>query len=304
MTFDLQRIREGRSTEGIRRVLTPEGVEVEFALADRGQRLIAVLVDLSVQVFASLAVFVLILIIWGVLFGTGLNGTEFFTVALGIVSFFFQFFYFLTMEVFWQGKTLGKHLMGLRVIGANGHPLSLSGLVARNFMRQVELFLPLIAGAGLVGPTSTLSSLVSLAWAFGLSAYIFFDADRRRLGDLLGGTIVVKQAAPVLLPDIAAGQQETRARFRFTTDQLETYGRFELQVLEGVLREDHRPDQEEIFARIVARICLKIGNQSEVAPEFHRDFLNDFYAAQRQHLEREALYGKRKDSKADSNGGP
>ena len=81
MTFDLQRIREGRSTEGIRRVLTPEGVEVEFALADRGQRLIAVLVDLSVQVFASLALFVLILIIWGVLFGTGLNGTEFFTVA-------------------------------------------------------------------------------------------------------------------------------------------------------------------------------------------------------------------------------
>ena len=72
----------------------------------------------------------------------------------------------------WQGKTLGKHVMGLRVIGANGHPLSLSGLVARNFMRQVELFLPLIAGAGLVGPTSTLSSLVSLAWALRVLAQV------------------------------------------------------------------------------------------------------------------------------------
>jgi uncharacterized RDD family membrane protein YckC len=303
MTFDLQRIREGRSVHGVRRVLTPEGVEVEFVLAERAQRLVAVLIDLAVQIFGSISLFVLLLILWGVLFGSGINGTEFFSVAVGIVSFFFQFFYFLTLEVLWQGKTLGKHVMGLRVIGANGQPLALSGLVVRNFMRQVELFLPLVAGAGLVGPTSALNSLVSLAWAVGLSAYIFFDADRRRLGDLLGGTIVVQQAKPVLLPDIAAQIQTTEPRFRFTQHQLETYGRFELQVLEGLLREEDRPDQEEVFERVVERICLKIGFETAIAPEFHRDFLNDFYAAQRQHLEREALYGKRKDSKADTGQG-
>ncbi len=50
---------------------------------------------------------------------------------------------------------------------------------------------------------------------------------------------------------------------------------------------------------MVERISLKIGLDSSISPEFHRDFLNDFYAAQRQHLEREALYGKRKDSKSD-----
>lgn len=300
MTFDLQRIREGRSVHGVRRVLTPEGVEVEFVLAERAQRLIAVIIDVAVQIFGSLAIFVLLIIVWGAFFGSGVDATEFFSVAIGIVSFFFQFFYFLTMEVLWQGKTLGKHVMGLRVIGANGQPLALSGLVVRNFMRQVELFLPLVAGTGLVGPSSALNSLVSLAWAFGLSAYIFFDADRRRLGDLLGGTIVVQQAKPVLLPDIAAQTQATEARFRFTQDQLETYGRFELQVLEGLLREQGRPDQKEVFERVVERICLKIGFETAIAPEFHHDFLNDFYAAQRQHLEREALYGKRKDSKTDN----
>lgn len=303
MTFDLQRIREGRSVHGVRRVLTPEGVEVEFVLAERSQRLVAVIIDLVVQIFGSISLFVLLMIIWIFLFGSGIDGREFFSVAVGIVSFFFQFFYFLTLEVFWQGKTLGKHLMGLRVIGANGQPLSLSGLVVRNFMRQVELFLPLVAGAGLVGPTSALNSLVSLTWAVGLSAYIFFDADRRRLGDLLGGTIVVQQAKPVLLPDIAAQTQTAESRFRFTQDQLETYGRFELQVLEGLLREQGRPDQDEVFERVVERICLKIGFETGIAQEFHRDFLNDFYAAQRQHLEREALYGKRKDSKADDGHG-
>ena len=149
-----------------------------------------------------------------------------------------------------------------------------------------------------------LPSLVSLAWATGLSAYICLDADRRRLGDLLGGTIVVQQAKPVLLSDVLVQAKVTEPRFRFTQDQLETYGRFELQVLEGLLRDQHRPDQDDVFRRVVERISLKIGLDPDIAPEFHRDFLNDFYAAQRQHLEREALYGKRKDSKADSNGGP
>ena len=299
MTFDLQRIREGRSVHGVRRVMTPEGVEVEFVLADRAQRLIAVIIDVTAQILASLALFFLILFLWGLLFDTGIDGTEFFTVALGLVSFFFQFFYFLTLEVLWQGKTLGKHVMGLRVIGANGQPLALSGLVVRNFMRQVELFLPLVAGAGLVGPSSALTSLVSLAWATGLSAYICFDADRRRLGDWLDGTIVVQQAKPVLLSDVLMRAQVTEPRFCFTQDQFETYGRFELQVLEGLLRDQHRPDQDDVFRRVVERISLKIGLDPDIAPEFHRDFLNDFYAAQRQHLEREALYGKRKDSKSD-----
>jgi len=108
MTFDLQRIREGRSVHGVRRVMTPEGVEVEFVLADRAQRLVAVIIDLTVQVLASLALFLLILFVSGLLFGEGINGTEFFSVALGLVSFFFQFFYFLTLEVMWQGKTVGK----------------------------------------------------------------------------------------------------------------------------------------------------------------------------------------------------
>ena len=104
------------------------------------------------QVLASLALFLLILIRVGPVVWRRLNGTEFFSVALGLVSFFLPVLLFSDHGSLWQGKTLGKHVMGLRVIGANGQPLALSGLVARNFMRQVELFLPLVAGAGLVGP--------------------------------------------------------------------------------------------------------------------------------------------------------
>lgn len=299
MTFDIQRIRDGRETNGVRRVLTPEGVEVEFTLATRAQRLLAVTIDVVVQIAATLLAYAAVVLLFAAMTGVNLNGVQFLNVVLLMASFFFQFFYFMSFEVFWQGKTPGKHVMGLRVVGANGQPLALRGLVVRNFMRQVELFLPLSAGFGLVGQASPLSSLMSLAWAVGLSAYIWFDADRRRLGDLMGGTIVVVQPVPRLLPDVAASAQAQPATFRFTAAQMETYGRFELQVLEEVLRQGQFHKDDDVHARIVERIASKIGYESEIAPALHEAFLNDFYAAQRQHLEREALYGKRKESKAD-----
>jgi uncharacterized RDD family membrane protein YckC len=302
MTLDLQTIRQGRATHGIRRVLTPEGVEVEFALAGRFQRLLAMLIDFGIQILLSIGLWALVLVLWGVLLQRGTNLESFLTIVLLIGTFFLQFFYYLTMEVVWQGRTFGKRLLGLRVVGASGQPLALSGLVTRNFMRQVEFFLPFSAVFGLVGPTSVWTSLLSLTWALGLSGYIYLDADRRRLGDLLGGTLVVREPRPVLLPDMAAAAAVSVAperRFPFSQQQLETYGRFELQVLEGVLRDKTRPGRPAILARVVERITAKIGHHSPVPPALHEAFLNDFYAAQRQHLEREVLYGKRKDSKLD-----
>ena len=304
MTLDIQKIRQGRETHGIRRVLTPEGVEVEFALAGRFQRLLAVLVDFAVQIMLSLGLWLVIVLIWGVLMSGGANLESFLVIVLLMGTFFLQFFYYLAMEVFWQGRTIGKRILGLRVVGANGHPLALTGLVTRNFMRQVEFFLPFSAAFGLVGPSSAWTSLLSLTWALGLSGYIYIDADRRRLGDLLGGTIVVQEPKPQLLPDMATASIETGPRFRFTQDQLETYGRFELQVLEGVLRDINRPDRPAVLERVVKRIAAKIDYDTEISAGYHEAFLNDFYAAQRQHLEREALYGKRKDSKTDNGSGP
>ena len=60
---------------------------------------------------------------------------------------------------------------------------------------------------------------------------------------------MVQQAKPVLLPDVANAGQITEPRFRFTQDQLDTYGRFELQVLEGLLQRPARPIKRMSFAR-------------------------------------------------------
>ena len=92
MTLDLQTIRQGRATHGIRRVLTPEGVEVEFALAGRFQRLLAMLIDFGIQILLSIGLWALVLVLWGVLLQRGTNLESFLTIVLLIGTFFLQFF--------------------------------------------------------------------------------------------------------------------------------------------------------------------------------------------------------------------
>src|SRR5205814_1864442 len=83
------------------------------------------------------------------------------------------------------GATPGKRLIGLRVIDRAGGPLRPEAVVARNLMREIEVFLPLsllflpkLTGA------DTLIQVLLLVWA-GLFLFMpLFNRDRLRLGDL------------------------------------------------------------------------------------------------------------------------
>ena len=66
--------------------------------------------------------------------------------AVGLLAFFLlRNFYFSWFECRWHGATPGKRLLGLRVIDAHGGTLTPEAVLARNLMREVELFLPLVA---------------------------------------------------------------------------------------------------------------------------------------------------------------
>ena len=132
---------------------------------------------------------------------------------------------------------------------------------------------------------------------------------------MVAGTLVVASPKAALLPDLvdsavsAAGTtptmrtQPVSSRFEFEPHQLEHYGIYELQTLEAVLR---RTDVHASQTRreIAERIRRKIDWTSEADWNFKYDgivveFLQAFYVAQRAHLERKMLFGKRRRDKHD-----
>ena len=174
-----------------------------------------------------------------------------------------------------------------------------SAVVARNLTREVEVFLPLGLFLSLNAERAAWGQLATLGWALALTAVPFFNRERLRAGDLIGGTQVIAMPKRALLNDLTEQPRLLRQtsaasqkKYVFTYEQLAIYGNFELQVLEEVLRRPANAENTRLMAEICGKICRKIGWEEPVPPADTKRFLNDFYAAERAELERGQLFGR------------
>jgi uncharacterized RDD family membrane protein YckC len=147
-------------------IRTPEGVTFHLPLAGPMSRCLAWMVDAACILAAFQALKALI----GLL---GIISADISMAFATLIFFGIRTGYAIVMEWFWQGQTIGKRVLGLRVMDVNGLRLQPSQIIIRNLLRAVDS-LPLFY---LVG------GLACLATAFG-----------QRLGDLAANTIVIKSS--------------------------------------------------------------------------------------------------------------
>ena len=161
-------------------VRTPESIAFHYELAGLGSRFLAVAIDFVFQL--------LLVITIGILLGVAgdrvgqiaktlhLNGSQMTAVIYATVlmlAFVIFFGYFIIFEAAWNGQTPGKRLLGIRVVRDGGYPIDLGSAVLRNLVRVGEAFLVYIPSA--------ISAVVT--------------SQNKRLGDLVAGTIVVRDRA-------------------------------------------------------------------------------------------------------------
>ncbi|PGY08128.1 RDD family protein [Bacillus sp. AFS031507] len=155
-------------------IKTPEFVSIQFQIAGLGSRSAAFIIDqLLLMAFNILSLIVLFFILDGmskmefVLIGNSLP------IAITIIMLFLvNWGYFFAFEYFSGGRTLGKKLMGIRVIQENGHSITLLSSFIRNLIRIIDSL-----------PTAYFLGIIM----------IFFHSKHKRLGDLVAGTIVVHE---------------------------------------------------------------------------------------------------------------
>jgi uncharacterized RDD family membrane protein YckC len=274
-----------------RQIVTPEGVPVTVEVADYGERLAAFLIDFVIWTLLTLAIYIPVLSL------IGRKGGSLIAISIALfLGFLIRNLYFIYFELAWQGATPGKRIMGLRVIERNGGPLLASAVIARNLTREVEMFLPLgilLAGGRGANGMIDWSTLFIAIWLLFFAALPITNRDRMRGGDLIAGTMVISMPRRALLSDLVEGAMQ----FTFTSQQLQAYGAFELQVLEELLRRPHQADSVQVLDEVCDKICRKIGWTEPVPRRDVVAFLHDFYAAERAYLEREQLYGKARPDK-------
>jgi uncharacterized RDD family membrane protein YckC len=301
-----------REDRRARTLLTPEGLALPVTIAPRASRAGALIIDVMIIVFTLVAV--QLAIYWiadGVFGGTKMDperldqgAIEFLGIVMALFVFCFWYGYFLVQELGPRGATLGKRLVGIRVAARGGARLTPEAVIARNLLRDIEIFYPLITLFILVVVARNEAPIGILGWVMTgwfliFLLFPFFNRDALRAGDVVAGTWVVERPRSKLAKALsvqgaaaAEGASEvTGVRYAFGEAELSVYGEKELQTLERMLR-DSPP---EALAAVHETICRKIGWDPGAGDE--RAFLEAFYAQLRAKLEGDLRFGKRKADK-------
>ncbi|MDX6620687.1 MAG: hypothetical protein QOK36_3073 [Gaiellales bacterium] len=155
------------------RIATPEGVSLELPLAGVGSRFVALLLDSMLQTVAFVALALLVRVAGA----GGFTGDA----VMAVAAFALVFGYPVAFELGAAGRTPGKRWSSLRVVCDDGSPITFRASALRNLVRLVDA----LPGFYVVGAIA-----------------IFASRDNQRLGDLVAGSIVVREprgpeAAPV-----------------------------------------------------------------------------------------------------------
>ncbi len=161
---------EARKTE----LELPEEIDLQVELANVGSRTLAILVDLALGGLVLFIVYSLTLLLVSDVVDdwlTRLSSNALKTLLI-LLIFGFQWGYFNLFEWIWNGQTPGKRLLHLRVIKADGSPVSGIDVLLRNLSRPIDTFGPM----GLIG-----------------LLMIFISRKAQRLGDLMARTLVIHE---------------------------------------------------------------------------------------------------------------
>lgn len=160
-------------------IVTPEAVVLEFETAGMASRMLAALLDSVIQFVVLLAILLAAFALDGAGVELGGLGTAF----LYLVLFLLLFAYPAGFETLWRGRTPGKAAFGLRVVTVEGAPIRFRHAAIRAILGLVDKY--------------------ALSAVPGVLA-LLLTRRNQRLGDLVGGTLVLRERSGAKAPHAVA----------------------------------------------------------------------------------------------------
>lgn len=168
---------EVREQTAVETIVSADHVEIKYELAGIGSRAVAVFIDGVIR-FAALALIYLgLFYVAGATYPATESASLWAMAVVVLIFFVVEWGYFTFFEAFWNGQTPGKRAVGIRVIRDGGYSITFEGSLIRNLLRIAD-WLPMFYGLGIVCAMLT--------------------PFQKRLGDMVAGTLVVKESGQPL----------------------------------------------------------------------------------------------------------
>lgn len=225
------------------RVSTPEHVGVAYPLAGVGNRFLAAFLDGVLLLVLLVGLSLLAASAAPLLDRSPAVASVLAGVFVVLLFLIVPFAYYVLFETFWNGQTIGKRVVGIRVLRDDGSPIDFVAAAARNLIRTIDVLPPALAADVLV---------------------MLLSRKGQRLGDVVAGTVVVKAR---MERDFAryrtrAGEGAPRVTTRGLSGEAQRLVR-EFALREGSLGEEARRD----VARSIAATLRPLVPESPEHPD-------------------------------------
>jgi uncharacterized RDD family membrane protein YckC len=237
-------------------------IEVDFPISPFHKRLFAWVIDLVVMIAYSWIGSKLLTLA----FTNAWTQKEWAEILFGLPI----LLYHLVFEIAWNGQSIGKRAMGIKVITIDGGQPSVSQYLIRWVFRLAD-FPIWIFGAIVSGALPWWSSIFLFE---GIGAVIISQKSQR-IGDLIAGTIVIDTKTTTSWEDTVFTEVETGYHPRFpNVMQLSDK---DINTLKSIIKTVRKKRDYDLSIRVAERIKLKLKIESDLdSLDFLETLLKDY----------------------------
>jgi uncharacterized RDD family membrane protein YckC len=237
-------------------------IEIDFPISPFHRRMFAWCIDVMVMFFYGLLCSKLI----DFLPRQKLSGDQWLYILIG----FPVLFYYPVMEILTNGQTIGKKILGIRVITLEGGQASISQYIIRWVFRLAD-FPVWIFGAIANGSLPWYTSVLAFS---GIACVIMSDKSQR-IGDIVAGTIVIFTRSKTSWQDTVFTEVEADYKPRYP--QVMQMSDKDLNSLKMIIETVKKNNNHELAFRIAERIKWKLNIQGDQdAKDFLESLLKDY----------------------------
>lgn len=213
---------------------TSQNVTLEFRIASVGDRILAFMLDVMILGFTAI-------IIALIFTQTGIGSSPWM-----VVLFLPLVFYHFLFEVLFNGQSLGKMIMGVRVVKTDGSQLTIGACFIRWIFRLVDV--TLMGG--------TIAVLM-----------IIVNGKGQRLGDLAASTTVLKTSRTGKLENTI--WTEVEENYAVSFPQVERLSEKDIQVIKDVLLESYKSGYNQTTSALVKETRKAIAEKASITSELN-----------------------------------
>lgn len=224
---------------------TAQNVGIQQNVANLGDRMLAYLID-TLVIGSYFIVMIMIMV------SLSLDNSDLW--ALWLLVSLPAFLYYVLLETFWNGKTVGKYIMNTRVVKLDGSKPSFANYFVRWILRIVDVSLT-------SGGLAVLSILIR--------------GNGQRVGDIAAGTTVISEKVRLSIEDTLL--KEIPKGYVPTYSQVTVFKDNEMQFIKRVFDEAKLKSQHNIIISLSNKITKVMEVETSQKPiEFVDTVIKDY----------------------------